>query len=1120
MTDFFIYRSCDVSGTGTREAVMRNADVLNRGTALLREPSGLPADDAPGSDNPTLDVAAVSWALTPGAGTLPPGTYAYGLVPVNTCTGRTGQALPLPPLTISALGEQAVLRVQFNTVPDTCIGAYVQRDGVLVGPPLLFAGAVQDNVPVVTNPPLTGTFNAGTATGFNIVSGADLIVGDTVLYQGKGVRVAAVAGPTVTIDPPLVSNTPPLPSSNAYDAAARTGVYETLTLSPAEYTITIPPLPPIVFQPPVFSFRFLGLPGLLAYPQIGDVIVYGSKTAIVLAMSPITNVAVVAPFGLLPIPPFPAGLFWLVFRPSVTPNIGAYFDADVVAGTAATGSIVAVAEAAIADGDTFTLADGVNPAVTFEFDKDSNVTSGNVAIVLAGGETATQVRNLITAAINGATLDITASNSGAATTTLLNDALGVLGNQPITQTGPLTISGMAGGVDAYGQATVLASGGVPLDPDLAVNRSILLGAHLTSITNLEPGTNIGGGADPTRARITFSPPFSSKPIVINGALPIGPYVLVPEGLSQFLTASSIAPTGSYTRLSRTVSFSTENRLWQWEEKGQYQERTGTVDGSDARSTLNDLLLQNNYPGGLDGLLARVRGPSASTPSRVFVDTNGEFTRIDQRLYAVNRLALEGNGTVIDLSAIRELRSDLCDDVAVVSAVVAALRAEPFAAVRFETRTVTVAPAACPPGQASTQATSLRCLGLVTSSQRLRSDESARFYWRAGARFSVGIRARLRALGFTDEEADGLVSLTPVGRVLSVSEDVPSTTADFLALGSTSALNDVLNDDRIQRLNTGSISLDLVQSALRRRRRAGIIRRAPGTDESRANEPGYQPIEDFTLLAHNLAAELFQFQGSFDLCDVEGALNSIDDPTIRAGYAALFAVIDDAFRHLKKAGSDLRSFLTEGLFADALKAVAGVIVAVGTDRGLRCMFGPFGSASLPGIPSIPALENLFQGLSSPLARRFELGQLFGASVTAVFCEILAGVQEIIGKASPAASLFVERVVGCAPSVSDLATAGITFPSLEIQVTIECSSENAQIILALANEMIAEANEVISFANEMQFGFVTRSVSAKAQSCASDQAFDRLIKGLEVATGVELQALTETATTALNASAPVV
>jgi len=87
MTSFFIYRGCDVSGAGTREAVMRNADVLNRGSALLLEPSGLPADDAPGSDNPSLDLAGVSWgAPVMGAGTLPPGSYDYSLVPVNTCT--------------------------------------------------------------------------------------------------------------------------------------------------------------------------------------------------------------------------------------------------------------------------------------------------------------------------------------------------------------------------------------------------------------------------------------------------------------------------------------------------------------------------------------------------------------------------------------------------------------------------------------------------------------------------------------------------------------------------------------------------------------------------------------------------------------------------------------------------------------------------------------------------------------------------------------------------------------------------------------------------------------------------------------------------------------------------
>ncbi len=83
----------------------------------------------------------------------------------------------------------------------------------------------------------------------------------------------------------------------------------------------------------------------------------------------------------------------------------------------ATGTIKAIAGSLITDGETFTLSDGVNPSVVFEFDKDSSVTPGNVAVGITDLDTAEDVAEAILDAIDGvgATLQIDASFSVVST---------------------------------------------------------------------------------------------------------------------------------------------------------------------------------------------------------------------------------------------------------------------------------------------------------------------------------------------------------------------------------------------------------------------------------------------------------------------------------------------------------------------------------------------------------------------------------------------------------------------------------------------------------------------------------------------------------------------------------
>lgn len=130
-----------------------------------------------------------------------------------------------------------------------------------------------------------------------------------------------------------------------------------------------------------------------------------------------------------------------------------------LAEAAATGSIRAVPAANILDTETFTLDDGTNPALVFEFDKGGGIT-GDVQVDIAAAVTAEDVRDVIVSAVNGVggTLDITAAPGAYDNTlTLTNDNVGASGNETITETvadAGFIVSGMSGGVTAGSTKTV------------------------------------------------------------------------------------------------------------------------------------------------------------------------------------------------------------------------------------------------------------------------------------------------------------------------------------------------------------------------------------------------------------------------------------------------------------------------------------------------------------------------------------------------------------------------------------------------------------------------------------------------------------------------------------------
>lgn len=120
-------------------------------------------------------------------------------------------------------------------------------------------------------------------------------------------------------------------------------------------------------------------------------------------------------------------------------------------GVQAHGSIQPVAGAGLVDGETFTLNDGANPAVVFEFDSNGIVVPGNVPVPFTALDTAATVQASIIAAVNGAPgpLNITASAGAGTLVVLVNDFFGPVGNVPILEAvanPAFVVAGMAGGV--------------------------------------------------------------------------------------------------------------------------------------------------------------------------------------------------------------------------------------------------------------------------------------------------------------------------------------------------------------------------------------------------------------------------------------------------------------------------------------------------------------------------------------------------------------------------------------------------------------------------------------------------------------------------------------------------
>jgi len=182
------------------------------------------------------------------------------------------------------------------------------------------------------------------------------------------------------------------------------------------------------------------------------------------------------------------------------------------AGAVATGTITTDVQTNFADGDTFTLNDGINSPTTFEFDVTGTHTPspGNVEIDISADTTADDVRDSIAAGINGvgATLLIYAGALTAGQVDLYHDQETSAGNQTITSVIATIVlwatSGMSGGADqaaleitddgsgnltgdvdpAY--ATIVTAGGEDLDPNTI--------SYSTGYANFKTSANLAGGS--------------------------------------------------------------------------------------------------------------------------------------------------------------------------------------------------------------------------------------------------------------------------------------------------------------------------------------------------------------------------------------------------------------------------------------------------------------------------------------------------------------------------------------------------------------------------------------------------------------------------------------------------
>jgi hypothetical protein len=166
------------------------------------------------------------------------------------------------------------------------------------------------------------------------------------------------------------------------------------------------------------------------------------------------------------------------------------------------GSLTVVAPALISDTETFTLNDGVNPAVVFEFDKTGAWTPGNVRVNIAGLTLASEVRDACIASINGLGFGVLEITSGVVSSTKLslqNYQYGTVGNtaQSETVADPgFVLTNMTGGNSGIPIGTLLlkVEDARPILAAQNITKNLILGrgtgsSEIVTWSSVDPKTN-------------------------------------------------------------------------------------------------------------------------------------------------------------------------------------------------------------------------------------------------------------------------------------------------------------------------------------------------------------------------------------------------------------------------------------------------------------------------------------------------------------------------------------------------------------------------------------------------------------------------------------------------------
>jgi hypothetical protein len=651
--------------------------------------------------------------------------------------------------------------------------------------------------------------------------------------------------------------------------------------------------------------------------------------------------------------------------------------------------------------------------------------------------------------------------------------------------------------------------GAPLDSGIVPDRSIMIDGKLLTIIKVEPKTRLGGvGPDfpinPLAGipkiedyAVVWASPFPepgdptkplSNPVFFDDKVSYGIYATLSLELSPYIDRVGISDEGSFKRITRTSELTIESELWMNVETGQFQQRTGELPSStqDTFNTLDQIVTQAGYSGGANGLLDKLRGPTATLTNRSFNDSIGKLiqTKPGGRYFAVNKTAAIGGCDTINISTIRDLRAELCGTFSRVHEVVSFLSAnDGLAVMRMEEVTRTLPPERCPPGQEGTTVTELECRGIAEATpatKQVRSTEKMKVFWSGEAYNEPGAARKLRSLGLSEDEVTAALTRTPSGRVLYVGDisDIVQGVADLSGTGAVA--DDILDDSRIRVMSPCVITLDQIEDVISVRGVGGVVQRPIGTDPDTTVR-----VSDFSPVTVNLLDVVAT--NSVNMCDFDAFIQSIEDENTRNALAAVLAVVDEATNGIKWVAEELRKWWFDNPFYLAAKETIAVLTAaVNADPTMSCFFGPMNAnGGGLGLPTLPAVEEGVLSFAGQFTIRLSLTRMVMSLLESLACKIFDALISLLPLNSQADA---QRLVGCLPSIGDILA---LLPNIDLSVVFQCNFELYRLILRIIQSIISELSEILSLISGLTSGFINRSAQSANLACSSDQNLANIV-----------------------------